>query len=73
MLYGAIALTLFTAYKLSQSWGSTAGIAFAILNAVIIFLFPAGKMIGLILAGTLWYLLGKGGSDNDSSTEPPAA
>ncbi len=73
MLYAAIAVTLLVAFKLGRSWGTAVGMAFGILNALVIFLFPAGKMIGTIIGGMLLYLLRDSGSGSSDAGDPPAA
>ncbi len=72
VLYGAIAITIITAWKIAQAWGAKAGLVFAALNALVIFLFPAGKIIGLVAAGTLFYLMRDTNTDGDSP-DPPAS
>ncbi|MEM7158634.1 MAG: hypothetical protein AAF799_37685 [Myxococcota bacterium] len=72
MLYGAIALTIITALWLARSWGSTAGLVFGAINAFIIFVLPLGKILGIVTAGGLLYLLQGGGSKGDGEAAPPA-
>ncbi|MCA9707465.1 MAG: hypothetical protein KDK70_16555 [Myxococcales bacterium] len=57
LFYAAVALTLYAAYKASSAWGSTAALVFAALNGLVILLMPAGKVLGLLAAGLLAYVL----------------
>ena len=57
MLYAAVATTILAAYRISRSWGSTAALVFAVINALVIFVIPGSKLLGLIIAGSTFALV----------------
>jgi hypothetical protein len=57
VFYAAVVATLIAAFKASRAWGRTAALVFAALNGLVILVFPAGRLLGLIAAGTMLMLL----------------